>query len=122
MRSWTMPAYNFDVIFTVEARSNVFLEVMTEHFRLSESRVFAEIQNSVRQLRGILDAKGVAYADLKRALVPSIDGSRSQPSDPEAQQRWRRHVLLRLSQQLAKKDGLRHRPGVHWLSALRRLR
>jgi len=68
-----MPAYNFDVIFTVEARSNVFLEVMTEHFRLSESRVFAEIQNSVRQLRGILDAKGVAYADLKRALVPSID-------------------------------------------------
>jgi hypothetical protein len=67
-----MSAYTFDVIFTVEARSNVFLEVMAEHFRLSESRVFAEIQNSLRELRAILDAKGVAYADLKHALVPSI--------------------------------------------------
>jgi len=31
------------------------------------------VGRQLRQLRGILDAKGVAYADLKRALVPSID-------------------------------------------------
>lgn len=63
--------YDFDVVFTLEARSNILLDVITEHYRLSENQVYKEIHRSIRQLKGILSDKGVPYADLKTALVPS---------------------------------------------------
>lgn len=66
-------AFNFDVIHTLEARSNFMLEVITEHFRLKDFQVFREIQAGIGQLRGVLSSKGVAYDDLKWALVPSAD-------------------------------------------------
>lgn len=62
--------YQFDEILTLEARSNFMLEMFSNHYKMSESRVFAEIQSSVRQLRGLLKTKGIEYADLKSALVP----------------------------------------------------
>lgn len=65
--------YDFDVIYTLEARSNFMLDVITTRFGLSEKRVFNEIQSAIAQLRPTLDSKGVQYADLKRALVPNID-------------------------------------------------
>jgi hypothetical protein len=68
-----MPSYDFDVIFSLEARSNVLLEVITERYGLSDSRVFAEIQDAASHLRRLLAEKGIKYLDLKRALVPNID-------------------------------------------------
>ena len=67
-----MTAYEFNVIFTLEARSNSMLEVITEYYSLSESRVFDEIQGAITQLRMALTAKGIRYTDLKRALIPNI--------------------------------------------------
>jgi hypothetical protein len=66
-------AYDFDVIYTLEARSNFMLDVITTRYGLSEKRVFDEIQTAIAQLRTTLDSKGVQYADLKRALVPNVD-------------------------------------------------
>lgn len=65
------PAYEFDTIFTLEARSNCMLEVVTKHFDLGEGRVFNEIQSAITQLRMILTAKGVQYPDLQKALIPN---------------------------------------------------
>ena len=65
--------YDFDVIYTLEARSNFMLDVITTRYGLSEKRVFDEIKSAIAQLRPTLDSKGVQYADLKRALVPNID-------------------------------------------------
>jgi hypothetical protein len=65
--------YNFDVIFTVEARSNILLEGITKQFNLNENRVFHEIQSSFKQLKSALIKKNINYADLKRALVPNVD-------------------------------------------------
>jgi hypothetical protein len=66
-------AFNFDVIHTLEARSNFMLDVITEHFRLDDVQVFKEIQAGIGSLRVILTNKGIAYEDLKWALIPSAD-------------------------------------------------
>ncbi|NPC57823.1 hypothetical protein [Caenimonas soli] len=68
-----MASQQFDVVLTLEARSNVFLEVVTDHFGLDDEQVFGVIQSSVRELRALLRTKGVEYLDLKPALVPSTD-------------------------------------------------
>lgn len=68
-----MPAYDFDVIFSLESRSNVLLEVITDHYGLSDSGVFVEIQSAASHLRKLLAAKDIKYSDLKRALVPNVD-------------------------------------------------
>ncbi len=65
----------FDTIFTLEARSNVLLEVMRDYFNLSDQHVFNEIQGLFRRLRTLLASKGIEYGKLKGALVPNT-GSR----------------------------------------------
>lgn len=67
-----MPSYEFDEIFTIEARSNILLSVMTARFNLSESRVFKEITSSWNILKSSLDKKNIKYRSLKNALIPSI--------------------------------------------------
>lgn len=67
------PATDFDLILTVEARSNVMLDVVTKHFLLTDEQVFREIQTSIRHLRALLARKQINYLDLRRALVPSTD-------------------------------------------------
>lgn len=62
---------SFDTIFTLEARSNVLLEVITDHFNLSDQHVFNEIQGLFRWLRTLLASKGIEYSKLKGALVPN---------------------------------------------------
>jgi hypothetical protein len=66
---------DFDVILTVEARSNALLEVITQQFNLTDSQVFREMRENVRHLRALLARKELEYLDLKRALVPSTDRS-----------------------------------------------
>lgn len=68
-----MSSYHFDLIFSLEARSNVLLDVITERYDLSDSRIFAEVQSAWAHLKAVLAAKGVNYSDLKRALVPNLD-------------------------------------------------
>jgi hypothetical protein len=63
--------YTFDTIFTLEERSNIFLEVMTDSSDLSDQSVFNEIQDMFRQLRTLLASKGIEYSKLKSALVPN---------------------------------------------------
>lgn len=64
---------NFNVVLTLEARSNVMLEVISEYFKLSDAHIFNEIQMNVKKLSDLLLTKGIDYRDLKRALVPSTD-------------------------------------------------
>ena len=63
-------SYAFNEIFTVEARSNIFLEIMTAHLKLSTEQVFDEIWRLAYDLRKGLEQKGIQYTDLKNALVP----------------------------------------------------
>jgi len=63
----------FDVIYTLEARSHMLLEVVAEHFKLTDAQMFREIQNDHKTLVQVLASKGIKYADLKNALVPTTD-------------------------------------------------
>ena len=63
----------FDAIYTLEARSHMLLEVVAEHFKLSDAQMFREIQNHHKTLVQVLSSKGIQYADLKNALVPTTD-------------------------------------------------
>jgi len=62
-----------DTIFTLNARGNIYLEVVREHFSLSERQVRIEILAMFRQTVRALAASGVDYRKLKSALVPSLD-------------------------------------------------
>lgn len=64
-------AHQFDVIHTLEARSNFLLESLQEHFGLSDSRVHDDINQSYWALRAALDARHIDYNSLKSALVPN---------------------------------------------------
>ena len=64
-------SYTLDTIFTLEARGNVVLDVITDYFNLSDQRVFDEIHRMLRQLRTLLASKGVEYSRLQGALVPN---------------------------------------------------
>jgi hypothetical protein len=68
-----MAGYQFDPILTVEARSNLFLEVMTQRLRLTDPMVFNLIQRLLREMLDILSKKHIHYADLRQALVPSTN-------------------------------------------------
>lgn len=67
------PAYSFETIHTLDARTNVFLEVMADHLKLSDAEVFDEIQQLLRRLKTALSSKGIDYERLRPALTPSID-------------------------------------------------
>lgn len=57
-------------IHTLNARSNVMLEVMREFFELNPAKMQREIQDMRQLLEHNLKAKGIAYNNLRSALVP----------------------------------------------------
>jgi len=61
------------LIFTLNARGHVMLEVMRDHFKLSSQRLRAEIQGMHHSMIEALAAKGIEYTDLRSALVPTAD-------------------------------------------------
>jgi len=65
-----MPSYEFDTIYTLEARGNVMLDLFTTVFDFTGEQIFNEIHSMMGQLRDLLGKKGITYSDLKRALVP----------------------------------------------------
>jgi hypothetical protein len=62
-------------IFTLEARGNVFLEVMRDYFGLDRAQIFREINANFLGLLQVLKAKQIEYASLKNALIPRPDRS-----------------------------------------------
>jgi hypothetical protein len=55
----------------VNARGNVFLEVVKEHSKLSPSEMLREIQLLRRDTENTLSEKNISYEALRHALVPS---------------------------------------------------
>jgi hypothetical protein len=66
-----MPEHRFETIFTLEARSNLFLQGTQQHFQLSDRQVFQMIQELFQRTTQILASKNIDYARLRRALVPN---------------------------------------------------
>ncbi len=62
-----------NMIFTLEARDNIALEVMRDYFKLSNPHIRKEIQKMHQTMNNALAAKGINYTNLKTALVPSAD-------------------------------------------------
>jgi hypothetical protein len=60
-------------IFTLNARSNVFLGVTRDHFNIQSSRMFDLIQEMFADIEAILLRKRIDYGRLKTALVPSTN-------------------------------------------------
>lgn len=60
-------------IFTLDARDNVMLEVTRDYFELNSEVMHREIQAMHVEAQRLLATKGVAYAQLKPALVPATD-------------------------------------------------
>jgi hypothetical protein len=64
-------SYQFQTIHTLEARSNLLLEVTQKHFKLADPQVFQMIQGLLLPTVEILASKGVVYDELRRVLVES---------------------------------------------------
>lgn len=62
-----------DTIFTLNTRSDVFLETVREQFVLSNRQVKSEIQTMFRDMLRALSDSGLDYRELKSALVPATD-------------------------------------------------
>ncbi|MDY6955816.1 MAG: hypothetical protein SVO96_02925 [Pseudomonadota bacterium] len=60
-----------DTIYTLDARGNIFLESIRDHFQLSSDRMHGEIRTLFSETLDGLDASGIKYEKLKSALVPS---------------------------------------------------
>jgi hypothetical protein len=58
-------------IFTLNARGNFMLEVMRDYFNITPKQMHREIRGLDDQTVSALASKGVNYADLKSALIPS---------------------------------------------------
>lgn len=58
---------------TLNARGNIMLEVMRDHFELTPVHMFREIQGMRRAIENTLAAKNIDYDKLKSALVPAQD-------------------------------------------------
>lgn len=63
-------AFEFETIYSLDCRGNVMLDVFAERFKMSDARIFREIQLSFSELEPYLARKGIRYQDLKPALVP----------------------------------------------------
>ena len=59
------------MIFTLDGRDNVFLEVIKSHFNLSYDQLFSEINASFEGCLIELGKLNVNYVDLKNALIPN---------------------------------------------------
>lgn len=60
-------------VHTLDARNNVFLEVLRDQFKLTPERMHREIQGIVRSTSALLAKKGVNYDALRTALAPQQD-------------------------------------------------
>lgn len=60
-------------IYTLDAREHVLLETMTNHLKLTTAQVYKEINNQLLELKEVLKEKGLAYEDVKNALVPQTN-------------------------------------------------
>jgi len=60
-----------ETIFTLDARDNIYLDVVKDMFNLDESRIYTEINGTFDNCISILNKKKINYQDLKSALVPS---------------------------------------------------
>jgi hypothetical protein len=58
-------------VHTINARGNIYLEVVPEHLNLNTSSMLREIQAMRREVEEVLAAKGINYESLLSALVPS---------------------------------------------------
>jgi hypothetical protein len=65
-----MTGYQFETIFTLEARGHLFLEAITQHFNLCDESVFSLIRTRFLETTDILASKRVDYRKLRTALVP----------------------------------------------------
>lgn len=61
---------NWKTIHTLNARGNVLLEVMKEHFALTPAHMFNEIRAMRDEVELKLRAKAIEYSKLRSALVP----------------------------------------------------
>lgn len=57
-------------IYTLNARGNVMLPLLREHYAWSDARTFREVQRFHHDLLEILRSKGIAYDSLRTALTP----------------------------------------------------
>jgi hypothetical protein len=55
-----------ETIFTLNARGNIYLDVVREHFSLSERQIRIEIQTMFRQTVRALATSGVDYQKLSQ--------------------------------------------------------
>lgn len=60
-------------IFTLNARGNIFLEVMKESLSLEDNIMHSEINRMFNELTKILISKGIEYQKLKNSLIPKND-------------------------------------------------
>ena len=60
-------------VHTLDARGNIMLEVTRNYFGLSSERMRREILGLHKRAVDVLALKGVAYAELRSALVPQAD-------------------------------------------------
>lgn len=62
-----------EIIFTIDARENVFLETMKASLNLSTQEIYKEIRRLFETLIDNLKEKNINYEHLKNALVPRPD-------------------------------------------------
>lgn len=62
-----------DRIFTLNARGNIFLEALRDHFRLTPKQMHREIRALFDEASDALTTSGIKYDQLNTALVPSTD-------------------------------------------------
>lgn len=60
-------------IHTINARGNIFLEVMRDYLNLKPNQLLAEISGMRCDIENTLKRKGIKYEKLRSALVPSQD-------------------------------------------------
>ncbi|MBT9383487.1 hypothetical protein KM176_06425 [Pseudooceanicola sp. CBS1P-1] len=60
-------------VHTLDARNNIFLEVLRDHFKMTPEWMHREIQGIARSTSALLAKKGVDYDALRTALVPQQD-------------------------------------------------
>lgn len=60
-------------VHTLDARNNIFLEVLRDHFELTPEQMHWEIQGIARLTSALLAKKGVDYGALRAALAPQQD-------------------------------------------------
>lgn len=58
-------------IFTLDARDNIYLDIVKDMFNLDNSKIYTEINGTFNNCISILSKKKINYQDLKSALIPS---------------------------------------------------